>query len=128
MSQVFYENLTAVVHNFLAGVTRVHETEAKTWENGEKIMNLAKKLAKADMQNPDVITLGFVNMPLAAAAKGTVEIGAPIHPAWWHYVLEARAAIEFLTFLDKHELLDEEPVASSADSAMAAVRDIAGKR
>ena len=108
MAADFDDKVDALVRNFSSEISRVHEDEAKTWENGNKVLALAKKLAEADFNNPDMVALGFTHAPLPMVAKGTVEFCKPVHPVWWFYCLEARAAIEFLAHLDKHELLDED--------------------
>lgn len=62
-----------------------------------ELRRVARVLCEKRGHDPDIVVMGWEDVPLAVGAKRTVALlQLPIHPQWMLFVREARDAIEVL--------------------------------
>lgn len=118
----FDDAIRVTVANFCDWIAKTSEEQVKTWPNGAKLIGLAQELCVSaspyagDVGGTSRITLGLSGGQVTYDVKRTVAMQMPVRPAWWHFLPEAKIALDYLGA--------DVPSAKAVDF-MKAVREIA---
>lgn len=98
----YEDTIRAITMNFCDDVGRLTMEQVKAWPNGEKMMGLAKSLCASaspyvnGLEETNRITLGIAGAQIITDVKRTASMQMPVRPAWWHFLPEAKIAIDYL--------------------------------
>lgn len=97
------EELQAVTRRYQEEVLAITIEEVAAWPNGSKLIGLARALCNtigtsydADDAYADRLTLGQPGWEHARDVKRTLAFSCLPRPAWYHFLNEAKVALQYL--------------------------------